>query len=292
MTARRPLTNDDLERALVDLGSAIAWPATRDLWPAVLVRIAGTPVPAHGRDLRASLDRLAGTAGSIGRRPIRRSLIVALVVLLAAAAIATAFGIGVPGIRIFFGPVSTVSPPGTSPPATSPPATAGTAATSSPQPTVALPTASSDPPLGQVVSLLEARSSAGFPVLVPTLPTFGDPATVLLAGQPPLARVSLSYGPGGLITEFVGSADPNGFQKMVGSGTTVEPLTINGAAAYWITGAPHELIVLYRDGNGNEDWETMRVEGNVHVWQAGSITLRLETPLGRVDAVRIAGSMR
>jgi hypothetical protein len=301
--ARGPLTDLDLEAALGDLGRALEWPSTPDLVDAVTARIIGA---SAGAGRASPLSRWRGLARAwIGGRPLRRGLVLAIVALLAIATVAAALGIGVPGIRILFAPTPTASatvsfaPSGSEPPATPSPPMAPTP----------LPT---EPgfDLGRPVSLADARAGAGFGVLVPTPPALGTPDQVWLSGDPPLARVSLVYGssasvptpslvPGAtgatgesLLTEFLGSVDPNGFQKTVGPGTTVEPLTLGGASAYWISGAPHQLAVLYRAVDGSETFETTRVVGNVLIWQVGAVTLRLETTLGRTDALMVADSVR
>ena len=288
MNDRRTMTDEQLERALGDLGNAVAWPTTRDLSVTVMARITSAPIPA--RSWRARLAGLARwTTGE--RPPVRRSLVLAVLVLLAAVAIVSAVALGVPGIRIFFGPVAT-------------PGTTATPALGSPAPTArgsgqagASPSAPSsagvdDPALGRLVSLDEARSTAGFHVLLPGAAGFETPDAVHLLGAPPVARVSLTYGDRASLTEFVGSADPDGFQKIVGHGTTVEPLTIGGQGAFWITGAPHELMIFYRDGAGGSVWESTIVTGNVLIWQDGEVTLRLVTALGEADAISFAQSMR
>lgn len=291
MNAFRTMTDDELGSALEALGREVSWPATRDVAPAVIARVERMRVPERPR--YPWLASLRGPGGGASRT-LGRSLVLAALALLAVVALATAFGIGVPGIRIFFGPVASPSP---TLPASTPGATAATAATAapggSPSPSGTLgPSATDDPALGRRVSLDEARSGAGFGVLTPTNAGFAHPDAVHLLGAPPIARVALSYGDRGSVTEFIGAADPLGFEKMIGSGTTVESLTLNGHAAFWISGAPHELFIYYRDGSGSPVWDSMIVTGNVLVWQAGEVTLRFVTPLGRAEAVAVADSMR
>ena len=287
------MTDDQLERALADLGNVVAWPPTGDLSQAVMARLG----PAPTRPWRARLGRLV--RGGAGERPaVRRGLVLAILVLLATVAIASAVALGVPGIRIFFGPVAT---PTTTPAASQAASPTSTLVSSAPSasgsaPTGAGPSAipggTDDPALGRLVTLEEARAGAGFGVVLPTATGFESPDAIHLLGVPPVARISLSYGDRASVTEFVGSADPDGFQKIVGNGTTVEPLTINGKPAYWISGDPHEIIILYRDGAGRSIWESAIVSGNVLIWQDGEVTLRLVTPLSRAAAISFAESMR
>lgn len=291
MTAPRTMTDDDLHSALTALGADVSWPAPRDLAPAILARIELLPVPARPRTWwLVNLLRPRGSGG----RTLRRSLVLAVLALLAAVALATAFGIGVPGIRILFGPVASPTPTLPAPTPTTPPSPGVSASPggSSSSGATSSPTATDDPTLGRAVTLAEARSGAGFAVLTPAATGFDTPTAIHLLGTPPTARVSLSFGDHGAVTEFVGSADPLGFQKMIGGGTTVESLSLNGQPAYWISGAPHDLTILYVDGTGSPVWETTTVIGNVLVWQAGEVTLRLVTPHGRAEAVALADSMR
>ena len=300
MSELRSMTDDELGRALGELAGAIAWPqapglvaavgdrivanqATRRPWRSLLERAIGLPGVASSRDaLRGS---------TLHRSTLRRSLILALVLVLAVVALATAFGIGVPGIRIFFAPVVNPTTPAQTSPASTVPSGSPLV---SPGTSVALGASASpdDPTLGRLVTLDDARTRAGFGVLTPSRPGFEAPVAVHLLGEPPVARVTLSYGDRGSLTEFVGSADPEGFQKLIGGGTTVEALTLNGKPAYWISGAPHELVVLYQDATGVPTWESIVVDGDVLIWQDGDVTLRLSTSIGRTEAIAVAGSMR
>ena len=81
--------------------------------------IAANPRPAAGRGF-SLMSWLRG-------RPIRRSLAVAVAVLLVVAAVAGAVGLGVPGIRILFGgPTPSPSGPASPSPSKTPPASLGT----------------------------------------------------------------------------------------------------------------------------------------------------------------------
>jgi hypothetical protein len=280
MNARRPLSDGELGERLVELGGRVAWPTVPDLSPRVTAAIKMKPAQ-HGA--LARLRHLAD-AWSGGRRAARRSLLIAIAVLLAIAAVATAIGLGVPGIRIELRPIATESP-SAAPPAGS---ASGSAIGASPSPAETQPSLD----LGPAVTLDEARRAAAFGILVPAVPGSAGPDEVHLLGSAPLARVSLVYGDRALVTEFLGAAEPDGFQKIVGGGTTVEPVMVGRTTGYWITGAPHELGVLYRTADGTTNWEVIQVSGNVLIWQAGPVTLRLQTTLDRDSAVQIAGSAR
>jgi hypothetical protein len=70
----------------------------------------------------------------------------------------------------------------------------------------------------------------------------------------------------------------------------LERLTFDGGPAFWITGQAHR--VFYRDKQGTIREETIRLAGNVLLWQRGALTLRLEGALDREEALRIAASLR
>jgi hypothetical protein len=208
-----------------------------------------------------------------------------VVTLLVLAAIAGAIGLGVPGIRIILGPGST---PTVAPTTPAPGSSAGAVGTPTPTPSPTTRPVAPGLELGRLVNLDEARTAAGFAVLVPIGADLPEPS-VFVSGTPPLTRISLSFGDRGLLTQFLGEANPEGFQKILEPGTRLEVLTINGKNAYWITGGVHAL--RYTVGDGRDRWEETRITGNVLIWQAGEITLRFETTRDRTFAERVAGSM-
>ena len=287
MTGRRPLDEAELIERLGALSAGIAWPATPDLVGRVTAAIEAKP--ARGAAPAGILDRLAGLLGGGapgGRRIARRSLAIAIVALLALVVAAAAIGIGVPGIRIDLRPLPSQTPA----PTASAPGPSPSTAVISPEPTTR-PTPPG-PELGPMVSLDQARSEAAFGLLVPTAAGFGDPTEVHLTGVRPFSRVTLWYAPQRtLLTEFLGEIQPDAFQKLVGGGTIVEPVKVGQADGWWIAGAPHELILSIRDPDGQTRWQDVTVTGNVLVWQAGSVTVRLETPLDRDPAIAVATSL-
>jgi len=120
--SRRALAAMDdvtLEGALRDLATAIAYPSAgtppTDVAARVRQRIVASPPRGPASD---------GRFGWLRARPIRRSLVVAIAVLLLLAAVAGAVGLGVPGIRILFG--GPTHPVSTSSASVTPPASLGT----------------------------------------------------------------------------------------------------------------------------------------------------------------------
>jgi hypothetical protein len=220
-----------------------------------------------------------------GRRIARRSLVFALIALLAIAVAAAAIGIGVPGIRIQLGPNATQSP---TPSATVPGPSSSSALTS---PTPSAPATPPSQEVGPIVSLDQARSDAGFGILLPGTTGYTQPAEVHMIGAQPFTRVTMWYADGTMLTEFLGQVQPDAFQKIVGGGTTVEPVRVGPVGGWWITGAAHKLAFLFRDPDGQTRWQEVTVSGNVLVWQAGAVTLRLETPLDKEAAIALAASL-
>lgn len=285
----RPYDDVELIERLGALSAEIAWPAAPDLARRVTAAIEAGP--ARGAAATGVLDRLRELVGGGtvpgGRRIARRSLLIALVALLALVVAAAAIGLGVPGIRIDLRQLPTPTPgPTAGAPGPSPSTALGTAG----------PTTRPTPPdqeLGPIVSLDQARAGTGFGLLLPTAPGFEAPTEVHLNGVQPYTRVALWYAPQRtLLTEFLGQIQPDAFQKIVGGGTTVAPVKVGQADGWWIAGAPHELMLSFRDPDGQVRWQDVTVTGNVLVWQAGSVTLRLETPLDQAGAIAVATSLR
>jgi hypothetical protein len=289
MTASRPLDDAELIQRLGALATDIVWPATPDLAGRVTAAIQAGPARTPGTP--ALMDRVRDLLGIDamdapgGRRIARRSLVIALIALLAIAVAAAAIGIGVPGIRIQLGPNATQSP---TPTASAPGPSSSSALTS---PTPSSPATPPGEEVGPVVSVDQARADAGFAILLPGTTGYTQPAEVHMIGVQPFTRVTMWYADGTMLTEFLGQVQPDAFQKIVGGGTTVEPVRIGSVGGWWITGAPHKLAFLFRDPDGQTRWQEVTVSGNVLVWQAGQVTLRLETPLDRDAAIALAASL-
>ena len=77
--------------------------------------------------------------------------------------------------------------------------------------------------------------------------------------------------------------------KSEGLSVTGSRIYNNGDAGIWIEGSPHVVVLVGR--NGAPELHTLRLAGNVLVWEHGARTLRLEGPLRRDEALRIARSI-
>jgi hypothetical protein len=106
------------------------------------------------------------------------------------------------------------------------------------------------------------------------------------AGLPPTSNPAV----GALFTQFQAGLEPGFFAKGLGPDTRLELLTVNGGRAVWIEGSPH--LFYYRDREGEIRDESVRLAGNVLLWEQEGLTLRLEANVPKDEAVRIAASAR
>jgi hypothetical protein len=215
-------------------------------------------------------------------RPIRRSLVLALAAVLLVAAIVVAAVLGLPGIRIVFGPA---------------PSTGPTTVPSVPSVQVPSERLGATLALGAQTDISTAAADAGFQPLLPVDPGLGAPDNVFLEddrislvwatgpGLPPTAEPSVGL----LITEFRGEADPDAYTKMVNAGTRVEEVTVDGKRGYWLSGREHYLF--YRDDDGVIHDKAWRVVGEALIWFDGELTFRMESALGRDETIRLAESL-
>ena len=108
------------------------------------------------------------------------------------------------------------------------------------------------------------------------------------------AFVSLVYRRGGgvrwLLGETRGSGSQRFLMKTVGPGTAVRHVRVGAAPGAWITGRPHDI--LFADARGQIVADTVRLAGNVLLWERGGLVLRLEGARSLGEALRIARSLR
>jgi hypothetical protein len=136
---------------------------------------------------------------------------------------------------------------------------------------------------GTRISPARARHAADFRALEPPRPT-----AIYLAHDVPGGRISIAVGQL-LIVEFRGRGIPY-IYKLIAGGTVTRQLRVNGGPGVYISGAPHALMLTDRSGNPMPD--TVRVEGNVLVWQQGEVTLRIEGARTLTQALALARSLR
>lgn len=264
------LPQPELEQALRDLGRELAYPPTPDLEARVVSRLETHPPTSLPMTRRRRAAWLAAALlilflGTLALFPDVRTAI--------------ADRLGLSGVQIrWVDEVPTPSPVGT--------------------PLL----------LGRQVTLDEARAAVDFPVLMPTADGLTNPEEIYLLGLGEDAMVSFVYpdssqlpesdviGVGALLTQFRGSSDRNLIEKGLrddagAPATRLDAVTVNGERGFWISGAPHSaFLVCHDDGDCRE--ERYRLAGNVLLWEQDGLTLRLESALGKDDALAIAASVQ
>ena len=153
--------------------------------------------------------------------------------------------------------------------------------------------------LGEPTTLAAAQAKVAWRILVPA--TLGQPDEVYFQLDAPSGEVNLVYksrpgletsrqtGVAVLITEVSGRVDTNYFGKMLGQGTTIEDVTVNGHRGWWISGEPHE--VFFADANGNFRSETLRLAANTLLIADSGLVIRIEGDLTKTQALEIAASL-
>jgi hypothetical protein len=156
--------------------------------------------------------------------------------------------------------------------------------------------------LGQETTLAQARTAVKWHLLLPA--SLGQPDEVYLQPPPDApsdGEVTLVYaarqglpaagetGVGVLITEARGGVNSDFFGKMLGPGTTIEPVTVAGSHGYWVAGAPH--VFVFVDSSGNVRYETLRLATNTLLIDEGGTVVRIEGNLTKAQALQIAGSL-
>ena len=248
----------ELERTLAEVGGRIEWPEAADLTRSVRVAI------GEGSPRRFSPARILAYAAILAALVVAASL-----VSFPGVRTAVADFLGIGGVRID---------------------TEGSA-----------PTPAAELDLGTQVSLTGARGAVEFDVRMPA--ALGRPDSIWLdtgvsGGQVALAYEASSELPaapgtdlGALVTQFPDAEVAEAaLKKVTGSqrGTTYEPVTLEGAQGFWISGEPH--VIAYLDPDGNFRSETVRLAGNVLLWEAGGVTYRIESTLSKAKAIAIAES--
>ena len=144
--------------------------------------------------------------------------------------------------------------------------------------------------LGDLVTLDEARSLAGFPFAGPP----DDERAPDEVRVTPGARVSYLWRAGAdvrlLVTQFPGNADdPSLLKKLLGQGTAVEQFAIDGDPAVWIEGGPHVVYVVTPNGAIRDDMGWLA--GNTLLVVRDGVTVRVEGKLARAEAVELVRAM-
>src|SRR5579864_4347054 len=263
-TGANHVTDAELETALRNLRTQIAYPPTPDVSRAVGQRLAArTPITAPQR------RRFA---------PIRAALVLAAALLLAlGAALAASPAARSTLAHWFHIPGVVVNTVPSLPPA---------------------PGSKLD--LGERSTLSAAQNRAGFTIKQPHLTQLGAPDAVYVRAAPGGVEVSFFYRPrpdfpqasqtgaGLLVSEFRGNVSPF-MGKLVGSGADVREVTVNGQAGYWVKGG-HEFF--YQGPDGEFEQDTLRLSANAVLWSESGVTFRIEGNISEAQAMTVAESMK
>jgi hypothetical protein len=156
--------------------------------------------------------------------------------------------------------------------------------------------------LGEPVSLSRARDSVDFEVRLPAV--LGPPDSVWLDTAVTGGQVALAYESspdlpaapgtnlGALVTQFPDAeVAATALKKVTGSqaGTTFEPVIVQGEQGFWVSGEPH--VIAYLEPDGDVRNETVRLAGNVLLWESDGVTYRIESRLSKPEALAIAESL-
>jgi hypothetical protein len=148
-------------------------------------------------------------------------------------------------------------------------------------------------------SVQSAARAAGFRPLVPA--ALGQPDQVYYSANGQVVTLVYRPGPGlpastdpavgALVMEARGRVSHPSFGKLQGPGTSVQEVSVGGDQGYWISGAPHGFF-FYDGGNGQGYTDNLRLSSSALIWNRGGLVLRIESGLGRDEAIRLGQSLR
>ena len=272
MTARHPdgplPTDAGVERLLAAAATEAAWPVTPDLRGRVLQRIEAPDAP----DLRPGVLTRIRDGGpakrASGRSRMLRPLALAAVLVVVVAGLAAGLGLGLPGLDL-------------------------RRVDETPSISVALD-------LGRPIPVADAAASDRPRVLLPASLPPPDAAYELGAGDRRIVSLAWRAAPGDPVLEDTevfltlmavpGTTEGPLIEKAAGPNTRLEPIDVNGDRGWWITGAPHEILVLRPDGEIGV--VESAVVGDTLVFSRAGTLYRLESALGREATLEIARSLR
>jgi len=138
--------------------------------------------------------------------------------------------------------------------------------------------------LGLPTTLAEAQRTTGLRL---PLPPGERPSRAYVLGDSLATVVLKAYGKPVLLSQFQ-SFGPGSLQKLVTQEAHVERTHVSGGEALWIEG-PHAFQYFGRNGFRQAP---VREQGNVLLWLLGDVTLRLEGPLTKAQALELARCIR
>ena len=255
-----------VERLLTAAAADAAWPVTPDLRAAVAARIQSPPAP----DLRAGvLTRIGDRAGRRGvTLRLLRPIAAALVLVLAIATLAVGLGFGLPGLDL--------------------------------RQVGETPAAPSRLDLGSPVPLTDVLALDAPRVLLPAALPPPDGAFELGVDDRRIVSLAWRASPGDPVLDgsdtfltlmaVPGTTEEPLIAKAAGPDTRLEPIEVNGDRGWWITGAPHEIMIERPDG----DIGVLRaaVVGDTLVFSRNGTLYRMDSALGKDATLEIARSLQ
>jgi hypothetical protein len=279
--ARWPDPDPALERLVVESASLVHYPELPDLSGVVGRRLRQAPAPSRWapESLRLRIGRALRPVLQPAWQPVAVALVVLITLLSGTLALsptarrAVAGWLGLRGVRIEFTPTPSA-------------------------PTLPLGTGLN---LGEQLTLAEAQARVPFRILIPQVPELGPPdavylrtgnfaeqVTLLWRARPGLPKAEAT-GVGLLLTQFRASVDADFLKKITSESNRLEFTNVNGGDAFWIEGPPHQISLV--DRNGDLVPDTIRLAGNVLLWERGELTLRIEGDITMDRARQIAASV-
>jgi hypothetical protein len=154
--------------------------------------------------------------------------------------------------------------------------------------------------LGSPIPIADALGLDQPRVLLPAALPPPDTAYELGVGDRRIVSLAWGAAPGDPVLEGTdtvltlmavpGTTEEPLIRKSAGPGTTLEPIDVNGDPGWWITGTPHEIMVLRPDGDVGVLHAA--VVGDTLVFSRAGTLYRLESALGREATLEIARSLR
>jgi hypothetical protein len=156
--------------------------------------------------------------------------------------------------------------------------------------------------LGTKTTLDGAQGQVGWSIVVPSF--LGAPDEVYVKvppGGPSGGEVTLVYvsrtdirptgitGVSVLVTEARGQVNEQYFGKVLGPDVTIEQVSVNGHAGWWISGKPHDFA--FTDAQGNFYSDTLRLATNTLIFDDGGTLVRIEGDMTEAQAIEIARSL-
>jgi hypothetical protein len=156
--------------------------------------------------------------------------------------------------------------------------------------------------LGIPVAATEVQSLVDYSVLTPQSSELGAPneiyfndqrlggqITLVWVPQPNLPEAADS-GVGMLISSFRGNLDSSTYAKELNATRNLLlEVQVRGRPGFWIEGEPH--VFLFENTSGVIEFESIRLAGNVLLWEENGVTIRIESALPMEDVRRIAESL-